>query len=206
VLTPALEAAMADRVLQAVEPLARAGRLGAFLLQLSPGFSPKTHELSELDALLRRFEPHVVAVELRHRGWMSEARRGDTLAYLEDRGAAFVAVDAPPGEQLTIMPPVDAVTTDRLAYLRAHGRNQQGYVSGRSVPERFGWQYSDAELRQIRDRVGGLADGAERVHVLFNNNSSADAPDAARRFRQLLGQDPGPPARDGQLELTTGRA
>jgi hypothetical protein len=27
---------------------------------------------------------------------------------------------------------------------------------------------------------------------MFNNNRSDDAPTAARRFRELLGQDPGP--------------
>src|SRR3954470_7850069 len=97
VLTPELEAAVADRILEAVEPLVRARKLSAFLLQLSPAFSPRAHELTELDALLRRLYPHPVAVELRHRGWMDERRRADTLQYLEDRGAVFVAVDAPAG-------------------------------------------------------------------------------------------------------------
>jgi hypothetical protein len=33
------------------------------------------------------------------------------------------------------MPSLDAVTDPRLAYLRAHGRNAEGYIKGRSVPE-----------------------------------------------------------------------
>ena len=37
--------------------------------------------------------------------------------------------------------------------------------------------------------------------MLFNNNRGDDAPTAAARFRALLGQDPGPPAEDPQLEL-----
>jgi hypothetical protein len=37
--------------------------------------------------------------------------------------------------------------------------------------------------------------------VLFNNNRGADAPTSARRFRALMGQDPGPPPDDGQLRL-----
>ena len=36
-----------------------------------------------------------------------------------------------------MMPPVDAVTRDDLAYLRAHGRNAEGFVHGQSVAERF---------------------------------------------------------------------
>ena len=59
------------------------------------------------------------------------------------------------------------------------------------VAERFGWIYGDEELEEIAGRVGTLAEQAEEVHVLFNNNRDDDAPSAARRFRALLGQDPG---------------
>src|SRR5215210_7170840 len=47
-LTSGLEAALADRMVEAVEPLVAAGRFGAFLLQLSPGFAPQEHSLDEL--------------------------------------------------------------------------------------------------------------------------------------------------------------
>ncbi|HLM63868.1 MAG TPA: DUF72 domain-containing protein [Acidimicrobiales bacterium] len=203
VLTAELEAALIDRTVEELAPLQQAGKLGVLLLQLSPSFAPERHELAELDPLIERLAPHAVAVEFRHRGWVEEARLEDTLGHLEDRRAAFVSVDAPEGEQVTIMPPLDAVTRDDLAYLRAHGRNHAGYVSGKGVAERFGWTYADAELREIRDRVAGLADEAAAVHTMFNNNRSADAPNAARRFRELIGQDPGPPPdQHEQLELS----
>ena len=51
------------------------------------------------------------------------------------------------------MPPVDAVTNPRVAYLRAHGRNREGYVRGRSVADRFAWRYDDAELEEIGARA-----------------------------------------------------
>jgi len=113
-----------------------------------------------------------------------------------------VGVDAPPGEHLTIMPPVDSVTNPKLAYLRAHGRNTDGYLTGRSVAERFGWEYSGEELEEIAGRARSLAEQADVVHVQFNNNRSANAPTSAREFRQKLGQDPGPPpGGDEQLQL-----
>jgi hypothetical protein len=37
--------------------------------------------------------------------------------------------------------------------------------------------------------------------VQFNNNRRDDAPSAARRFRELVGQDPGPPAEESQLKM-----
>lgn len=200
-LTADLEAAMIDRLLAEVSPLAGAGKLGAFLLQLTPAFGPERHELDELTPLIERLKPYVTAVELRHRGWVDERRIERTLEHLEAHGAAFVCVDAPPGDHLAIMPPVDAATNDRIAYLRAHGRNTEGYTKGKTVAERFGWVYADEELREIAGRVETLADQAQEVRTMFNNNRSADAPTAARRFRELIGQDPGPTPVEAQGRL-----
>jgi uncharacterized protein YecE (DUF72 family) len=206
-LTPELEAAVLDRTLEAVEPLKRAGKLGPFLLQLTPAFAPGRHELAELDGLAERLAGHGLALELRHRGWVEERRIEQTLDWYEAHGITFVCVDSPPGEHVPILPPVDAVTRRDCAYVRCHGRNTEGYLKGKTVAERFGWLYSDPELEQIAQRAKGLAEDAGQVHVAFNNNRGADAPTAARRFRELIGQDPGPPLdaplprSDGQLEL-----
>jgi uncharacterized protein YecE (DUF72 family) len=200
-LTPELETALTGAVLEAAEPLATAGKLGGFLLQLTPAFSPKRNELAELEPLVSAFAPHRLAIELRNRRWVDDERIADTMAWFSDQDVAFVCVDAPPGDATPIMPPVDAVTRDDLAYVRIHGRDTQGYLNGKSVAERFGWIYGDEELEEIADRAQGLAEQAEEVHVFFNNNRDDDAPTAARRFRALLGQDPGPPPDDGQLKL-----
>src|SRR5215213_5787683 len=117
-----LEAALADALLEAVAPLADAGKLATFLLQLSPGFSPHEHRLDELAPLIERLAPHSVAIELRHRSWTTRGRLEPTLGWIEQHGAVWVGVDAPRGRQVTIMPPIDAVTNPAVAYLRAHGR------------------------------------------------------------------------------------
>ena len=187
-LTPKLEAAMLDEVAEAVAPLDAAGKLSAFLLQLSPSFKPKQHELSELAPIVERLAPRPVAIELRHRGWVEDRRLEETLGWLSDHGAAFVCTDSPQGKAVTMMPPVDAVTRDDLAYFRAHGRNVQGYQSGRTVAERFAWDYGPEELRELAGRAEGLASDAEVVRVMFNNNRGADAPKAGERMRELLGQ------------------
>jgi uncharacterized protein YecE (DUF72 family) len=194
VLTPELEAAVADATLEAVAPLAEQGRLASLLLQLSPAFAPRSHRLEELDGLIERLAPHPVAVELRHRFWIDEHRREDTLRWYEERGAVWVGVDAPQGKAPTMMPPLDAVTRPELAYLRLHGRNAEGYARGRTVAERFAWRYADEELAEIRGRAEGLAEEAREVRVMFNNNRGDDAPVAAARMRELLGQTAEAPA------------
>jgi uncharacterized protein YecE (DUF72 family) len=198
-LTPELEAALAERLVEETAPLAEAGKLGAYLIQLTPAFGPRDHDLDELGGLVAALKPHRVAVELRHRGWVREKRRDQTLGWFSDHEVAFVCVDAPPGDEIPIMPSdLDAATTDGLAYVRLHGRNAEGYLTGKSVAERFGWRYDDAELEEVAERTRTLAEQAGEVHVAFNNNRDDDAPTAAQRFRALLGQAP---AGEEQLRL-----
>jgi uncharacterized protein YecE (DUF72 family) len=178
-----LQAALLEATLAATEPLG--DKLGAFLLQLTPAFSPKKHELDELVPIVEALHPHPVAIELRHRGWVDDPE--PTLEWYERHGAVWVAVDAPQGDQITIMPPLDAVTHPRLAYLRAHGRNHDGYVKGRSVAERFAYRYADEELREIELRAESMAELAGETRVYFNNNRGDDAPVAAARFSELSG-------------------
>jgi uncharacterized protein YecE (DUF72 family) len=103
---------------------------------------------------------------------------------------ALVAVDGPPGDHFMIMPSFDAVTTQKLAYLRAHGRNTKGYISGRSVAERFDYDYSDRELKQIAERANGLSELAIDTHIIFNNNKGNYAPKAAERFQRIVASLP----------------
>jgi uncharacterized protein YecE (DUF72 family) len=185
-LTPKVEAALVAVILESLEPMAAAGKLGALLLQLSPSFGPKGHSLAELDHLLDLLAGHRVAVELRNRHWVDDDRRDETVAYFRRRGIAWVTVDAPPGDHFMIMPAVDVVTDHRLAYLRAHGRNAHGYLTGRSVAERFDYNYSDAELKEIADRAEQLSTIAIDTHIIFNNNKGSYAPEAGDRFQQIL--------------------
>jgi uncharacterized protein YecE (DUF72 family) len=187
--SPYLDRTLAKRYLRAVKPLIDAGKLSSFLLQLSPAFKPGSKRLDELDDLLTALAPHPVAIEFRHRAWLHDERRADTLGWLEDHGAAFVAVDAPQGKPPTMLPRLDAVTRKELAYLRLHGRNARGWVKGRTVAERFGYRYDDGELEEIAQRAERLAEQADTVRVMFNNNRGDDAPIAAQRMRELLGQE-----------------
>ena len=188
VLTPKLESALVEVIREAIEPMVTAGKLGALLLQLTPSFSPRKHSLAELDHLLDLLREYKVAVELRNRNWVVEEQRDDTLDYFRKRDVALVAVDSPPGEHFMIMPGFDAVTTPRLAYLRAHGRNTKGYVSGRSVAERFDYDYSNKELEEIAERARGLAKIAMDTHIIFNNNKGNYAPKAADRFQRIVAE------------------
>jgi uncharacterized protein YecE (DUF72 family) len=182
VLDEDLEAALCARTLAVFEPLYAAGRLTCFLLQLTPAFNPGEHRLAELEPLVQALAPVPVAIELRHRDWMN--RRDATLGWFRDVGVAFVSVDAPATKAPTAMPRDDAVTRGDLAYLRAHGRNAEGYVRGRSAAERFDYAYTDAELRELAVRARALAEDAESVACVLSNGGHAL--DSALALRDLL--------------------
>ncbi|MDX6685558.1 MAG: hypothetical protein QOF86_1686, partial [Baekduia sp.] len=56
--------------------------------------------------------------------------------------------------------------------------------------ERFGYRYDEAELEEVARRAEGLAEEADTVRVMFNNNRGEDAPAAAAHLRALLQQKP----------------
>ena len=183
---------MVRRTAEAMQPLEEAGKLGSYLLQLTPAFDPRRNELDELAPVIDGLAPVPVAVEFRRRSWASPKRFEGVLDWLSAHEAVFVCVDTPPGDHVPIFPPIDAVTNDSLAYMRCHGRNTEGYLHGRSVAERFDYDYSKKELEEIAGRATALEKDAEQVQVMFNNNARELAPKAARSLRSILGQDPGP--------------
>lgn len=188
VLTPELEAAAVEDFLAALEPLRSAGKLGTLLLQLSPSFALPRYRLEELDGLLGLLSGESLAIELRNRGWMEGDQREETLAWFREHGIAMVLLDVPPGEHRTLMPPDDTLTNPDLAYLRLHGRDAHAFLTGKTVADRFRYDYSRSELEEVKARVTGLALAAKKVHLVFNNNSSDYAPRAAITLQEMFGQ------------------
>lgn len=199
-LTPEIEAAMAREVLGVVEILRSEGKLGTLLLQLSPAFSPRKHDLAELAPLLDLLGEHRVAIEFRNRGWTQGEHLSEMLAFFRDHSATLVSVDAPAEEHFTIMPTdLDAITNPTLAYLRLHGRDAHAYKTGKTVAARFSYDYTDEEIDEVAERSRTLARQASEVHVVFNNNALDYAPHAALRLRKALRQIAQIPPRQAEL-------
>lgn len=201
VLEPELERAAVEEFLRGLEPLEAAGKMGLLLLQLSPAFSPRNSRLDELEPMLAQLSPRPVAVELRNRNWVTGEQLEQTSRFLAERQATLVAVDAPKSEHFSVMPALNLATNPTTAYLRLHGRNEHAYLTGKTVAERFDYDYSDDELEEVKDRVADFADQAQVVHVVFNNNRSDYAPTAALRFRRIMGQAIPATARPPRAEL-----
>jgi uncharacterized protein YecE (DUF72 family) len=199
-LTPEIEEAVTRLFLRSIDVLRRDGKLGALLLQLSPAFSPRKHQLDELDQLISATNGYRLAIEFRNRNWVNEENVDKTLDFLKRNHVSFVNVDAPAEEHFTIIPSdLDEVTNREVAYLRLHGRNAKGYLTGKTVATRFNYDYSAKEIDGVAERSRKLAKQAGEVHVVFNNNALDYAPRAATRLRAALGQVLKGPPRTAEL-------
>jgi uncharacterized protein YecE (DUF72 family) len=154
-----------ERFLGALEPLHRSGKLGTLLFQFPQWFPIGKRNKHYLLECKERCGPYRLCVEFRNATWMSEENRAETLDFLTSYGIPYVVVDMPQGYPSSI-PPVVAATAD-LAVVRFHGHSTKW--DSRDIYERFGYLYTEDELREWAPKVTQLAESAGEVHVLMNN-------------------------------------
>ncbi|HEY6959073.1 MAG TPA: DUF72 domain-containing protein [Candidatus Limnocylindria bacterium] len=151
-----------------LEPLRKAGKLGAILLQYPDWFPIASKNKDEIVRARELLPDDTLAVEFRNRTWMEERNQKETLAFLREHGLAYVSVDEPQGFPSSI-PPVAAATAP-LAIVRFHGRNAENWKKpGLTAAERFDYLYSKRELAGWMPKIQRLADEADEVHLLMNN-------------------------------------
>jgi uncharacterized protein YecE (DUF72 family) len=198
--TADLQEVMLKMFLLPMSIIRNAGNLGVLLLQLSPAFSPRKHQLSELELLIEMLSDYDLAIEFRNRNWAVDDQLESTIDFVRKHRAIFVNVDAPASDHFTVMrSDVDEVTNPKTAYLRLHGRNAKAYITGKTVAARFDYDYSDREITEVAERSRNLAQDARELHVIFNNNNLDYAPRAALRLRKALGQIVNVPAETLEL-------
>jgi len=169
-----------------IEPLELSGKLRGVLLQYHPRVVKSPEAKEELARVHRLLDPLVPLVEFRHRSWLQEGERADTLAFLEENGLAYVSVDAPPTRASNVLPPI-AAATHRVAYVRFHGRNVKTWnIKAEKSSERFNWMYAPEELSEWVEKLQSLAENADEVYAMFNNNRDDFAPRSAVLLRGLL--------------------
>src|SRR5438876_1918733 len=168
-------------------PLEASGKLRGVLLQYHPRVKKSPEALDDLRGVADLLDPLVPLIEFRHRSWLTEEERADTLAFLERHGLAYVSADSPRTRASNVIPPI-AAATHPVAYVRFHGRNWKTWnIRGaKSSAERFDWLYSADELQEWVEPLGGLAAEADEVYAMFNNNRADYAPRSATTLRGLL--------------------
>jgi len=171
-----------ERFLAALEPLHAAGKLGAVLFQFPQWFPIGRANKHYILECQRRLEPYRICVEFRNKTWMSEGNRAETLDFLTSYALPYVCVDMPQGHASSVPPLVEA--TADLAVVRFHGHSEKW--TSRDIYDRFGYLYSEDEIKQWAPKVAGLAEKAKETHVLMNNCYRNYAQVNARQLADLL--------------------
>ncbi len=178
-INPAVLQQESQTFLQGIEPLLQEDKLKAVLFQFPHSFHYTDQNRRYLDTLLNTFQGIPSALEFRGRDWQRPSVYGE----LDRRGVALVNVDEP---RLYSLPkPTALVTSDRLAYVRFHGRNRENWWGGDNV-SRYDYCYSDAELKEWVPRVKEMLERAGVVLLVFNNHSRGQAVQNAIRLREML--------------------
>jgi uncharacterized protein YecE (DUF72 family) len=173
-----------ERFLSALEPLHAAGKLGAVLFQFPQWFTIRRSSKDYLLECKERAAPYRICVEFRSATWFKdEETTEETLDFLRSYALPYVVVDMPQGHASSV-PPVLAATTSDLAVVRFHGHSDRW--TSRDIYERFGYLYSEAELRPWAPRLRELAQQAQETHVLLNNCYRNYAQTNARQLADLL--------------------
>src|SRR4051794_35371968 len=93
-----LRAEVFRRFLSSLEPLRSQDKLGGILFQLPPYVVFKPSSLEYIEWSREQLGGDEMLVEFRHRSWLDEENRAETLSFLERIGAAHVVTDSPRSE------------------------------------------------------------------------------------------------------------
>jgi uncharacterized protein YecE (DUF72 family) len=166
---------------QAVQPLAAAGKLACVLAQFPQSFHPTPANEDYLARLREGLGDLPAVVEFRDAAWVTDA----TFERLRALGLGFACVDEPRLKGL--MPPI-AVATGPVGYVRFHGRNARQWYKHEHAWQRYDYNYSRDELAEWVPKLRALDQAAPLTLVYFNNAWQGQGLTNARTLRELLAE------------------
>ena len=175
-----------DAFREAIDPLHRAGRLGALLAQFPASFKQEAATEDHLAWLIEALPDCAVAVELRHRSWSDDV--GSTLRLLNGLGAAWVQIDEPKFRfsiAQNFLPNLES-----FYYMRLHGRNAKQWWRHERAEDRYNYHYSAAELRPFARTAEAASRIVQRLYLYTNNHFGAKSVANAALLAHQLGQTP----------------
>jgi uncharacterized protein YecE (DUF72 family) len=191
-ITHEYKADVAGEFVERLGPLSTAGKLLGVLLQFPQSFHRTIDARRGLGTVLEKMAAAPLAVEFRHRSW----DHPDVYAGLRARNVTLVVPDVPRLAGLFAPPPM---LTTRTGYLRPHSRNAANwYATGAAVPpprsaaagaggkDRYDYDYSLDELKELRRQWQEVDADADKVYVFFNNCHRGQAGRNAEAFRRIV--------------------
>lgn len=176
------------RFIEALAPLRASGKLGLVHFQFPPWLLRNAEGHAHVRMCVDRMAGHTLSVEFRQQSWFADAHAvASTLAFERELGVVHTVVDGPQGFANSV-PALWEVTHPNCALLRLHGRNTETWnIKGASdSSERFNYDYTEAELGELAQKVKRLAAQVLSTHIVFNNNMEDQGQRNAASLAALL--------------------
>lgn len=167
-----------------IEPIARAGKLGALLAQFPASFKASDASHDYLAQLLRLLSDYRLAVELRHRSW-SDAF-ADTMQLLNAFQAAWVQIDEPKFRFSIRQNALPNITG--FYYMRLHGRNAAQWWRHDKREDRYNYLYSNDELKEFSETATAANLLVKKAYLYTNNHFAAKSVVNAVMLKAQLGE------------------
>lgn len=168
----------AQAFIQAIDGIIEADALACLLIQFPHGFDrtlPNRHYLSEL---VSWFDGLPITVEFRHQSWHT----AQVYASFNKQHLIWCSVDYPdvPG-----LPPSRLLFTDRIGYLRMHGKNPNWW-DAHSAAERHDYRYTEAEMQAWAISIANQQHNFDKLYIFFENTVKAHAVYNIAMLKQAL--------------------
>lgn len=177
--SPDVDLSIFQQFMEAIKPLADAGKLGCLLAQYPWSFKRTETNAHRVRQLREGFPDLPLVVEFRSYTWASE----DVFKLLKELDIGYCCVDEP--RLRGLMPGVAMATAD-IAYVRFHGRNAEKWFQHEEAWQRYDYLYSPDELEEWVPKVRRLASQAGDTYLFFNNHYQGKAAQNAQMFAQML--------------------
>lgn len=163
-----------------LRPLLEQEKFGCLLAQFPYSFHNTLENRTYLRSLPERLGGLPTVIEFRNREWITQ----EIFELLREGDLGFCAVDQPQFKNL--IPPIAEVTSQRVAYVRFHGRNYEKWWQHEKAYERYDYTYSEEELQGWVPRIQRMDAEAEKVFAFANNHYQGQSADTAKKLQGLL--------------------
>jgi uncharacterized protein YecE (DUF72 family) len=180
---------LAQRLIDALAPLRRSGKLGFLVFQFPPWFTCTPSNFDYILSCKEMMDELPIAAEFRHGSWLTADKAPSTFQFLRTHGITYVTADEPQYGNLSTIPFAPQATSD-AAYFRFHGRNGENWLKkGIETSLRYAYSYSDEELTDFVPHLDAAEKKTRVTYGMFNNCHRNSAVANAMRLRELLKKD-----------------
>jgi uncharacterized protein YecE (DUF72 family) len=169
-----------------IEPLARAKKLGAILVQFPAAFRFGSEEVRRLGRLRSLFPESPLVLEVRHASWFVPP----SLDTIRGLSYSLAYIDLPPSWD---HPPEWHAPTGPIGYLRLHGRNAaQWFRRGAERDDKYDYLYGSSEVEALARKAERIASEHTETSVVTNNHFEGKAVANALEILSVLRGAPVP--------------